>query len=162
MNKYEDLELCKKCGGGCCKRMGCHFSPDDFAEITYESLKSKIDEGNISIDWWEGDPTGNDKLSRAYFLRVRNKFAPIVDPSFGGICSLLTNDGCPLPFEKRPKGGRMLIPSETGCVLEYSKQQVAIDWLEYTDILQRLYDEYIDTEVDEEYLNMILNLFKKD
>lgn len=57
MNKYEDLELCKKCGGGCCKRMGCHFSPDDFAEITYESLKSKIDEGNISIDWWEGDPT---------------------------------------------------------------------------------------------------------
>ena len=39
----EDREMCKKCGGSCCRNMGCHYSPDNFNNITYESLKEKIE-----------------------------------------------------------------------------------------------------------------------
>ena len=50
MKKMENKQLCKECGGRCCKIMGCHYSPDDFEEITYESLKKEIEKGFISID----------------------------------------------------------------------------------------------------------------
>lgn len=33
--------LCAKCGGKCCDVTGCHYSPYDFKEITYEWSKSK-------------------------------------------------------------------------------------------------------------------------
>ena len=70
------FEAAKKCGasckGECCKHMACHFSPSDFSEITFEALKSEIEKGYISIDWWESEVP-------EYFLRIRNKFAPIVD-----------------------------------------------------------------------------------
>lgn len=157
MTKYENKELCSECGGICCKAMGCHFSPDDFESITYETLKNKIDEGYISIDWWEGDPTDNNILDRAYILRIRNVSAPIVDPSFGGICSLLTSSGCPFPFKERPKGARALIPSSEGCILEYTKRQCAIDWIPYTNILERLYQEYESALNEQDVWKFFLN-----
>lgn len=85
MKKIENKQLCKKCGGRCCKRMGCHYSPEDFKEITYESLKKEIEKGFISIDWWEGNPfeeNKDDDISRAHYLRIRNKDGEIVDPSW--------------------------------------------------------------------------------
>jgi hypothetical protein len=53
--EVENKELCRKCGGVCCKNMACHFSPDDFPEITFNALKAEIEKGHISIDCWEGD-----------------------------------------------------------------------------------------------------------
>jgi hypothetical protein len=114
--------------------MACHFAPTDFEEITYEHLKSKIEEGWISIDWWDADVP-------QYFLRVRHVNAPIVDPSWGGRCILLTKDGCPLPFDKRPLGARALEPKAGAyghCKGHYSKEMCKNDWLPYDDILHRL------------------------
>ena len=161
MVKYEDKRLCSECGGTCCKSMGCHFSPDDFNEVTYELLKSKIEDGHVSIDWWEGDPTDNNVLEKAYILRMRNISAPVVDPSYGGVCSVLTSSGCPLPFESRPKGGRTLIPKQDGCILEYTKKQCAIDWLPYSDILEKLYHEYKPSFGNEDVLKIFLSQFSK-
>ena len=110
---YKATEECTKCKGGCCKSMGCHFSPTDFSEITFEALKNEIEKGFISIDWWEEDEP-------QYYLRMRHKNAPIVDPSWGGICMLLTDKGCPLPFEKRPLGARALKPREDKSEMCYS------------------------------------------
>lgn len=153
MKKMENKQLCKECGGRCCKRMGCHYSPEDFKEITYESLKKEIEKGFISIDWWEGNPFENeidDDIDRAYYLRIRNKDGKIVDPSWGGECILLTDDGCPLSYEERPKGARMLEPDEYGCISYYNKQQAARDWYKYNDILSKLADEFDYNEEDEE------------
>ena len=150
--KIENKQLCKECGGRCCKRMGCHYSPDDFEEITYESLKKEIEKGFISIDWWEGNPfeeNKDDDISKAYYLRIRNKDGEIVDPSWGGECILLTDDSCPLSYEERPKGARMLEPDEYGCISYYNKQQAARDWYKYNDILSKLVEEF-GYEEDEE------------
>ena len=143
--RYEDTSICSTCKGACCKSMGCHFAPSDFNEITFDTLKTEIDKGYISIDWWEGDALKKSNRKRSYFLRIRNKNANIIDPSYGGVCSLLTDKGCPFPYEKRPKGARMLIPSLHGsCVTKYGKQQSAIDWLVYEDILTALHNHYIN------------------
>ena len=46
---YKPTEICAKCKGGCCRFYGCHFSPTDFKEISFESLKTEIEKGRISI-----------------------------------------------------------------------------------------------------------------
>ncbi|MGL5715825.1 MAG: hypothetical protein ACRCX2_22575 [Paraclostridium sp.] len=140
----ENKEICAECGGVCCKHMGCHYSPDDFKDLTYEGLKSEIDKGCISIDWWEGSILKNREIdSTAYFLRVRNKYSPIVDPSWDGECLLLRETGCPLSYSERPKGARLLIPNKSGsCELKYDKEDCADDWYKYNDILNKLFTHY--------------------
>lgn len=144
----ENLEICRECEGSCCKEMGCHYSPDDFKDLSFESLKKEIDKGYISIDWWEGNPfDDNREINKAYYLRIKNVGANIVDPSWGGECILLTNDGCKLSYNKRPKGGRMLIPDAYGpCESKYSKQEAARDWYKYRDILSKLVKHYKEVE----------------
>lgn len=138
--EYQPSSYCARCKGKCCKYMACHFAPSDFKEISFEYLKSKIEEGYISIDWWE---EWDDTPS--YFLRMRHVNAPIVDPSWGGQCMLLTDKGCPLPFEERPLGARALhparVPSED-CISHYNKEACKNDWKQYDDILKRLVDEF--------------------
>ena len=63
--KYEEhkvsTEECKKCGGQCCKALGCQFSPSDFKKIDYDTLLNFINDTKcISIDWWEGNPFEED------------------------------------------------------------------------------------------------------
>ena len=58
--------ICAECKGKCCKKCGCHFSPEDFEDRTFEGLKAKIDLGYISIDILSLIE------SETYFLRVRN------------------------------------------------------------------------------------------
>ena len=143
MSKYINKKLCSDCEGKCCKQCGCEYAPSDFRKISVSALRTEIAKGHISIDWWEGDPTGKNKVSQAYYLRARNKNAGIVDSSWGGKCGLLTETGCLLSFKKRPKGGRMVIPKENGrCTNKYGKQQAAIDWMRYHDILEELRDSY--------------------
>ena len=130
---------CKDCGGICCKSLGCHFSPSDFNEITFEHLKEQIEKGYISIDRWEGDPReyidDGYEYHHVWFLRMRNvrdrtkgnmflsallgsgvisngdpeEYADIVDCSWGAGCALLTETGCPIEHDKRPMGARLLI-----------------------------------------------------
>lgn len=166
----ENKTICSKCKGQCCKQMGCHFSPEDFKEISFEALKAEIDKGHISIDWWEGNPfeeinysfiasideydfgiseideDDEDTIERAYFLRAKNVGANIIDASWGGTCSLLTEKGCSLSYNDRPKGGRELIPVEGNkeCITNYSKQDCAKEWHTYDDILTQLYDYYAE------------------
>lgn len=147
-----NYRLCSRCGGGCCRNMGCHISPDDLISVTKDSIRSLINEsGCISIDWWDGNPVtktntyADDYIDRVYFLRIKNKGCKTVDPSYGGTpCYLLTDTGCPLSFAYRPKGGRELIPHENNleCEIIYSKRQCAVDWEPYNDILKELVEEY--------------------
>ena len=136
-NNNENLELCVECKGKCCKNLGCHFSPKDFKAIDFETLKNLIEKGYISIDWWEGDVFDKNRR-RTLYLRIRNKDANIVDPSWGGQCMLLTEHGCSLPFNERPMGGRGLIPSINECIVGYSKEDCCKEWYIYQDLLEKL------------------------
>lgn len=139
-----NIDSCKKCGGYCCKTCGCHFSPDDFKSVSYRYLKNKIKEGYISIVYVsEYSSTGT------FILRMRNYGAPIVDlrdSGFGG-CIILTEKGCPLPYDKRPSGAKLLIPqkdydpdqlTEPHCQCNYTLEQCAYEWLPHKKTLYRL------------------------
>lgn len=144
----EKLKICKKCKGVCCKTVGCHYSPEDFKDLSFEGLKSEIDKGFISIDWWEGNPFDDDRtIMKAYYLRSRNVDSTVIDASWGGVCSLLTEKGCSLSYKDRPKGGRLLIPKGNKvCIPKYTKQQSAMDWYKYNDILAQLVEYYNSKE----------------
>ena len=167
----ENLEMCKQCGGKCCKHFGCEISPEDFKNgVTYENIKKKIDEGLISIDWWEGNvfeeienhPLRNKEIEKVLYLRMRNIDSPIIDPSWeGGQCIALTPTGCKFSYDERPKGGRELIPNIIDDRIQcynntFSKKDCAIAWYEYKDILERLYNEYL-----ENFYNNILKLLEE-
>lgn len=143
--EVENIDLCRECGGACCKNMGCHFSPSDFSNISFKVLKRKIEEGNISIDYWIGDINNkHNRYSKTYYLRMRNLNTGIVDASWGGVqCKIWEQEnGCPLPFEKRPKGARALIPHHPGrCDATYTKEMCVMDWRKHHTILKRL-EEY--------------------
>ena len=124
----ENRIACSKCGGQCCKNMGCHISPNDLKGITVESIIALMDETNcISLDWHEGHPEDEENRDRHHYLRIKNVGASMIDPSWGARCGLLTDSGCPLLFQYRPKGGRALKPQDGDCTEGYSKAQCAID-----------------------------------
>lgn len=137
-------DVCTKCGGECCTIMGCHIAPSDLKEISVDAIISLIDEtGCISIDWWVGNPVTGEFGYKGYYLRMRNEDANIIDPAWSGHrCSILTDTGCPLSFEYRPKGARELIPNEILCDAMYPKQQCAIEWDKYHDIMSKVYEHY--------------------
>jgi Fe-S-cluster containining protein len=141
----ENGDICRTCGGKCCKQCGGHYSPDDFDEITVEALKERIDRGNISIDWWEGDVVAGD-LYRTLYLRARHVGADEIDPSWGGTCIHLKNNGCELTFEDRPLACRDLIPSREKCIGSYSKEDCCRDWYKYQYILNELVMHYGDKQ----------------
>ncbi len=49
MLKYVNYEMCKKCGGVCCKQIGCAYIPQDFKSLEYNYLINLLEQGNISI-----------------------------------------------------------------------------------------------------------------
>ena len=40
----ENPEVCKRCGGVCCQRAPCHWSPKDIPDLSYKALKKLIKE----------------------------------------------------------------------------------------------------------------------
>lgn len=142
-----NAKICAECGGRCCKSCGCHFSPDDFPEISFEYLKKELEKGYISIDLVDGEIIYENTF--IYILRIRNYNAPIVDTKsyFRTPCVLLTKNGCKLDYEHRPTGGKLLIPKETistsygeerHCISKYDIEDCCYEWKPYQKVLHEL------------------------
>ena len=154
ISKNVNTSICAKCGGACCKVCGCHFSPDDFQEISFESLKKEIENGYISIDYVDGEMIHSD--NGVYILRVRNQDSPIVDMLFRGRvqCILLGKNGCKLDYEHRPTGGKLLIPDSISivkhkmqCMNKYSIRDCCYEWLPHKKILYQLVQYFEDKDI---------------
>ena len=144
-------DACRICGGKCCKQGGCPFSPRDFLEISFLKLRDEIAKGYISIAYFpKGEKYCNPFKTGVFFLRMRNKGAPIVDiyDESHGECILLTETGCPFSFENRPFGGKALLPRMHAepdgegymffCGQEYSTKDICFEWLPFKRILHEL------------------------
>lgn len=149
MTKQEQEDYCRECKGKCCKVCGCHFSPSDFEEISYQYLKNEIEKGYISISYAMEEVAYRHASSGLFFLRVRNKGACIVDCGYWPMehdgCIIQTDKGCKFSSKERPKGGLELNPERGGvfvleikCQSEYGIYKCTGDWLEHQDILKEL------------------------
>lgn len=138
MEKYIDYEMCKKCGGVCCKQNGCVYMPKDFESMEFSYLKNELEKGKISISG-QATKIVNDMWTYIPYLRARNKDANIVDLiTNGGPCINLTETGCSLSEEKRPTFGLLVKPTKIGGPCEKVKSGSANDWLNYSEVLEKL------------------------
>ena len=137
ISKNVNSEICSECKGRCCKHCGCFFSPYDFEEISFEFLKKEIEKGYISVSFLDADLI---KQPEVFILRIRNSGKPVVDTGYPkSPCILLTEKGCKLDYEHRPKGARFLIPLKEGpCRSEYSLIDCANEWKVYQDVIFEL------------------------
>ncbi len=151
MNKYINYEMCKKCGGICCKENGCIYLPEDFKKMEINYIISLLNEGNISISG-QFYQIGDKAFSYLPFLRARNKNADIVDLiTLGGPCKLLTVSGCKLDASKRPALGLLITPTKIGgpCKKEYELED-AFKWLDYSEIIEILVKHYTNNQMSEQ------------
>lgn len=157
--RNEKKNLCKKCGGKCCKKSGCDYFVSDFLEINEEVLIKKLDEGETSIVgalYPISDSEGYLSFIPFLYLRARNIGRDIVDIlSFKRQCMLLTDNGCPYPLEKRPGGGAALIPQRfRKCYRDEDPLIETSKWEPYQQLLSSLVVRYSGMSVDE--------IFKRD
>lgn len=73
--KNEDLDICRECGGMCCKKSGCDYWPQDFEDLSYKGVLKILSKGHIlivcAIDFRrsQGRLLGEPLL----YLRTRNR-----------------------------------------------------------------------------------------
>lgn len=150
--KNEDVNICRECGGRCCMNAPCHFSPEDFEDLSYRGLKRTLRKKKyISIVKFSKrfvevslDQSVGGTLKHFFFLRIRTsetgiaaRAAEIEDDDF---CMLLRKDGCELEYKDRPKGARLLIPKEgSRCEQLYTVDDCVHDWIPYQKVLEKLY-----------------------
>ena len=153
-----NYELCKTCGGNCCKMLPCGLSPDQVKSILNEStlnidnIRKLLKTGEYSLDYWWEDPKGHKSFSNVnsewFFIRYRSKNAHIADYEYDGEgCIHLTSTGCDLPFNKRGIDGKLLKPTGTSlddlyCKSFVSKRDLGLLWLKYSNILSQLWNEF--------------------
>jgi len=106
MKEYFNPEICKKCGGECCKRQPAPYTPMDIMRI-FGSVEIAIQSGKVAIDWW-------GEIEKLYFFRPKVQGVyQLYHPSWGGVCIHWTETGCELPREKMPYFCKIGKPSET-------------------------------------------------
>lgn len=163
-NFNSNYELCKYCGGKCCKRNACDCSPSDFG-YDVANMRKAIESGNYTIDFSRLDANSfimtetktildTERVKRKafefFYIRPRNVGRPIVDIIHSredeGPCIFWDKDkGCPLKYEERPLGGRTMIPVPgIQCILQYNKILMVEEWKPYTDELVVLAKEFFD------------------
>lgn len=147
---YINYEMCKKCGGACCKQNGCIYLPRDFESLSFDYLKEKIDKGYISISG-QPIPFSGGAWTFLLYLRARNVNSEIVDLfSLGSPCSLLTDTGCSLDETERPSLGLMVEPTKIGgpCDKKFDSD-IALKWLDYYNVLYKLVKHYTNMKIED-------------
>lgn len=146
MQGYKPGAECSECKGQCCKDKGCSLAPEDMLkELNKEDgeLRDQIltllndENGLYAIDYF------SEEAGPCFYLRMRHKCYNFIGVDAMGECVALTETGCRLSPEKRPKGGRYLESKpDRKCVQHYSREQMCTDWAPYSDILQSIWKEY--------------------
>lgn len=164
MEKFENKDLCKACGGKCCKKSGCDYASTDFNNLGINSLYEILVEGRISIVAgivFEILPNGKLFATPILSLRARNIERPIVDLlSMKKTCSQLTENGCSYSYEERPAGGKNLIPAPNQkCYPNISQLEILKTWESYQRVLGKLVKRITGNTVDEQFRIDVENLF---
>ena len=165
MSKYEDKDICRACGGYCCKKSGCDYATSNFDNLGIKSLHEKLAEGNISIVsflTFKRLPLGILVATPFLYLRARNVDRDVVDLlSFKKQCSMLKEDGCSYTLEERPKGGVNLIPKDPKpCVPDVNPFEIVNGWEQYQNTLSRLVKRITGKSVDAKLREDVTRLFE--
>ncbi len=160
----QNPELCKKCGGVCCKESAGMYLPQDLIteEKTFEEVvRERLEAGDISI---------TAKFYPSGFMSLKMNCLFTINPREEGKgkinifekqnpCSKLTEAGCIYSFKDRPTGCKKLIPKENNeeCHSLLLMEYVERCYSEYQEFLQSIIVEESEFDtIDEVVLNRIL------
>jgi len=146
-NKFENKNICAKCGGRCCQKSGCDYFVEDFESMETKYLEEFLKQGFASIvAFLEFEKLNSGKIvvTPILILRARNTNRDIIDlVSFKTKCMSLTDTGCKFDITNRPSGGSTLIPKENGqCEESVDKLIELKKYLPYQRVLQRLVKKF--------------------
>ena len=128
-------EMCKKCGGKCCKQCCCAYFPEEFPDLSFEAIYKKISLNEVKIDsLYFLESLYNPLDEPIHYLRVANKE--------NGECIFLTDMGCKLSYEERPAGGRLLVPFWSGCYYLYTQKEFIEKWIPHQKLLKDLINAF--------------------
>lgn len=161
--KWENKEICSECKGRCCQKNACDCSPEDF-DNDIQKMEEALKSGKYAIDFarttanafvyesWYLTLDVNHILKASdevFYIRPRNQERPIVDiihdKEIEGPCIFWTYEkGCELPYEKRPKFGRAIIPINPGlCKDIYPvRERIIFEWTPYKKQLFELVKKF--------------------
>lgn len=162
----ENTEVCKNCGGRCCKKSGCDYWPSDLPDKTYKGILKFLENGKVSIVAMMNFKRKNGKLCNFPFLylRERNTGRDVVDLlSMKTPCSNLTEHGCSYTYEERPSGGKNLTPSKDGlCYPKEDNLQKVLEWSPYQKQLEKIVKRYtglsIDNKIKEDVVTLLTDI----
>ena len=162
----ENKEVCKNCGGRCCKKSGCDYWPSDLPDKTYKGILKFLENGKVSIVAMMNFKRINGKLCNFPFLylRERNTGRDVVDVlSMKTPCSNLTEHGCSYTYEERPSGGKNLTPSKDGlCYPKEDNLQKVLEWSPYQKQLEKIVKRYtglsIDNKIKEDVVTLLTDI----
>ncbi len=164
--KNEDLDICRECGGMCCKKSGCDYGIDDFSDRTMNGLLETLAVGDKSIVAMINFQTlanGNFIAVPFLYLRARNCDRDIIDLiSMKTTCSMLTDNGCSHDYDHRPFGGRNLIPrrkSDGPCRPDVNPLDKIMEWEPYQKQLRKIVKRYTGKSVEEKIREDVEQLF---
>lgn len=145
---FQPGEECRLCEGKCCKSKGCSLSPEDMLSemrlCAYQGNSAseieaflKDENGLYAIDYF------TDAQGKCFFLRMKHKCFTFIGVDAYGECIMLSKEGCKMPFERRPRGGRLLQSSpDYNCRQQYTGEMMRRDWNPYQEVLSRIYAKY--------------------
>lgn len=162
----ENTEVCKNCGGRCCKKSDCDYWPSDLPDKTYKGILKFLENGKVSIVAMMNFKRINEKLCNFPFLylRERNTGRDVVDLlSMKTPCSNLTEHGCSYTYEERPSGGKNLTPSKDGlCYPKEDNLQKVLEWSPYQKQLEKIVKRYtglsIDNKIKEDVVTLLTDI----
>lgn len=157
-------EICKNCGGFCCKKSGCDYYPQDFKDLSLSALLSILESGNISVvAVLKFEKLKNDKafFSPLLYLRARNVNRDIIDLfSMKTTCSMLTENGCSYDESNRPSGGLNLIPEENyKCHPFLDPTKKIEEWESYQKVLRKVVKRITGMDVEDKLKEDIKNTY---
>ena len=154
MEKNENLDICRACGGRCCKKSGCDYSSKDIKDLSLSGLCNLLEQGKVSItSVFVTDILPNNKKYTypLLLLRARNTNRDVIDLfSLKTRCAQLTETGCIYSYEDRPTGAKNLIPkANRKCYSTVDPMELARSWMPYQKLLGRLVRKYTGLSVED-------------
>ena len=143
----ENFNICSLCKGQCCKRIPGIVHPNQLQQPITKELLLKLYKEGYQFDYWEGDEFGRKV---GYFLRPQTikSIGVLVDPSWGGTCVFLTEQGCSKTFEERPYMCQQLEPQEDfNCGPKdkentLNKYDYVLAWLQYNNLIEEIINDH--------------------